>query len=204
MSLRVESSPSDIFCFTEKMMSFKSVLSLDARLSDRLRVAEQPGLLRSCAVFFAHSGDSWFWGAGLILIWLFGSSFWKDWAVVQFAGIAVLAVIVLTIKFLVRRQRPVGEWGGIYRNTDPHSFPSGHAARAFMIAVIAAGLGPAWLGVALLVWAPLVSLARVSMGVHYLSDIVAGAVLGSLMGLVWLQTTALTLDLFDTLLRIIL
>jgi len=186
------------------MMSFKSVLSLDARLSDRLRVAEQPGLLRSCAVFFAHSGDSWFWGAGLILIWLFGSSFWKDWAVVQFAGIAVLAVIVLTIKFLVRRQRPVGEWGGIYRNTDPHSFPSGHAARAFMIAVIAAGLGPAWLGVALLVWAPLVSLARVSMGVHYLSDIVAGAVLGSLMGLVWLQTTALTLDLFDTLLRIIL
>jgi undecaprenyl-diphosphatase len=185
-------------------MPFKSALTLDARLSDRLRVAEQPGLLRSCAVFFAHSGDSWFWGAGLALLWFFGGPFWRDWAVVQFAGIAVLAVIVLAIKFLVRRQRPVGEWGGIYRNTDPHSFPSGHAARAFMIAVIAAGLGPAWLGIALLVWAPLVSLARVAMGVHYVSDILAGALLGTLMALVSLPAASLALDLFDTLMRIFL
>jgi undecaprenyl-diphosphatase len=31
-------------------------------------------------------------------------------------------------------------------------------------------------------WAPLVGLARVAMGVHYLSDVLAGAVLGALMG----------------------
>ena len=55
----------------------------------------------------------------------------------------------------------------IYRKTDPHSFPSGHAARAFMIAVLATGLGPGWLAVVLWVWAPLVSVARVAMGVHY-------------------------------------
>jgi undecaprenyl-diphosphatase len=193
----------DIFYFWKVTMSFKSVLTFDARISDRLRVAEQPGLLRSCAVFFAHSGDSWFWGAGLILAWFFGGAFWKDWAVVQFAGIAALAVIVLAIKFMVRRRRPAGEWGGIYRNTDPHSFPSGHAARAFMIAVIAAGLGPAWLGVALLIWAPLVSLARVAMGVHYVSDIVAGAALGMLMGSLGLQAPGLALDLFASLLRLI-
>ena len=34
-------------------MNFRSILELDARLSDRLRVAEQPGLLRTLAVFFA-------------------------------------------------------------------------------------------------------------------------------------------------------
>jgi membrane-associated phospholipid phosphatase len=34
-----------------------------------------------------------------------------------------------------------------------------------------------------LVWAPLVALARVAMGVHYLSDIVAGALLGLVVGL---------------------
>ena len=55
---------------------------------------------------------------------------------------ALLAVMVLLIKFRIRRQRPVGEWGRIYRNTDPHSFPSGHAARAFLIATIAAGKSP--------------------------------------------------------------
>lgn len=184
-------------------MSFKSVLSLDARLSDRLRVAEKPGPLRSMGVFFAHSGDSWFWGAALVILWFTGDSFWKDWSVLQLAGIAVLAALVLLIKFSVRRQRPIGEWGGIYRNTDPHSFPSGHAARAFMIAVIAAGLGPAWLGLALLVWAPLVSLARVAMGVHYISDVLAGAVLGLLMGLAVLQAAGAVIPLINSLLDLL-
>jgi undecaprenyl-diphosphatase len=168
-------------------MNFRSILEFDARLSDRLRVAEQPGLLRTLAVFFAHSGDSWFWGLGLFLLWWRGDAFWKQWALVLFAGIALLAVIVMSIKFTVRRRRPEGEWGGIYRNTDPHSFPSGHAARAFLIASLALGLGPAWLAVLLCIWAPLVSLARVSMGVHFVSDIVAGAILGIIVGLISLQ-----------------
>jgi undecaprenyl-diphosphatase len=81
----------------------------------------------------------------------------------------------------VRRKRPEGEWGRIYRFTDPHSFPSGHAARAFLIATVATALGPAWLAIALWIWAPLVALARVAMGVHYLSDIVAGALFGILV-----------------------
>ncbi len=168
-------------------MNFRSVLELDARVSDRLRVAEQPGLLRTLAVFFATSGDSWFWWLGLLLVWWFGDSFWKQWAILLLVGIIALAILVLTIKFIVRRRRPEGEWGGIYRNTDPHSFPSGHAARAFLIAIFALGLGPAWLAVLLCVWAPLVSLARVSMGVHYLSDILAGVILGIIFGLIGLQ-----------------
>ena len=94
-----------------------------------------------------------------------------------------LAVVVLCIKFLVRRRRPEGEWGGFYRKTDPHSFPSGHAARAFLIAVLVIGLGPAWLAAILCIWAPLVCLARVAMGVHYLSDILAGMLIGLLAGM---------------------
>jgi membrane-associated phospholipid phosphatase len=95
--------------------------------------------------------------------------------------------VVLGIKFLVRRKRPEGEWGGIYRNTDPHSFPSGHAARAFLIAVVASALAPPWLGILLWIWAPLVSVARVAMGVHYVSDIVAGAGLGIVVAWIGLQ-----------------
>lgn len=168
-------------------MDLELILQLDARLSDQMRVAEKPGALRNLAVFFAHSGDSWFWGAALILLWWFSNTFWKQWAIVMLAGISVLAALVMSLKFVVRRRRPEGEWGGIYRNTDPHSFPSGHAARAFLIAVIAAGLGPGWAALLLWVWAPLVSLARVAMGVHYVSDVVAGFIVGILMGLVVLQ-----------------
>ena len=168
-------------------MNLTSLLKLDARLSDQLRVAEKPGALRDAAIFFAHSGDSWFWGAALIILWWLGNIFWKQWAIIELVGISVLAALVMSLKFIIRRRRPEGEWGSIYRSTDPHSFPSGHAARAFMIAVMAAGLGPGWIAVILWIWAPMVSLARVAMGVHYVSDIVAGFIVGILMGWIVLQ-----------------
>ncbi len=168
-------------------MILNSILRLDARLSDKLRVAEKPGILRSLAVFFAHSGDSWFWGVALVVLWYFSNSFWKQWAIIVLASISMLAALVMSLKFLIRRRRPEGDWGSIYRNTDPHSFPSGHAARAFLIAVLATGLGPISTALVLWLWAPLVSLARVAMGVHYLSDVVAGFVFGILMGLLALQ-----------------
>jgi undecaprenyl-diphosphatase len=112
-------------------MSVRRLLELDARLSERLRIAEKPGPLRAFAALCARSGDSWFWAIGLVALWFLGSESWRKWSVIQIVGIGGLAVLVLLTKFLVRRKRPAGEWGGIYRNADPHSFPSGHAARRF-------------------------------------------------------------------------
>lgn len=96
-------------------------------------------------------------------------------------SILVAALVVFAVKLIVRRRRPEGEWGKFYRSTDPHSFPSGHAVRAMMLAVIMLGMSPG-VGVLLMVWAPLVGLARVAMGVHYLSDVLAGMLLGLLIG----------------------
>jgi undecaprenyl-diphosphatase len=168
-------------------MNFRSILELDARLSEQMRVAEKPGALRAIAVFFAHSGDSWFWGAALIIAWFLSTSPWKKWESVELLGISLMAALVMGIKFLVRRKRPEGEWGSIYRNTDPHSFPSGHAARSFLIATLALGIVPGWLVVILWFWAPSVAVARVAMGVHYVSDVVVGAALGIVCGLIGLQ-----------------
>jgi membrane-associated phospholipid phosphatase len=166
------------------MSWLENLLTLDATYSDRLKVAENPGLLRSLAGFIAHSGDSWFWLLGLAILWFFGNTYWKQLALVMIAGIILTAGIVFAIKFSVRRRRPEGEWGAIYRKTDPHSFPSGHATRAVMLALVAIGLGPGWFGLVMAIWAPLVVLARVAMGVHYLSDVIAGAILGLGIGLV--------------------
>jgi len=163
------------------------LLELDARLSARLRVAERPGVLRSLAILLAHSGDSWFWLIGLSLAWYFGDAAWKQSVQILALGILITAVLVMAIKFTVRRSRPAGKWGAIYRNTDPHSFPSGHAARALMLAVLASGLGPGWFALVLLAWSPLVVLARVAMGLHYLSDVIAGGFLGILIGFGILQ-----------------
>lgn len=158
------------------------IQELDDRFAESSQAKEQPGLVRALTVLLAYSGDSWFWVVGLGLLWWLGSEYWKQLALVMVIGIVITALIVLLIKFTVRRRRPQGEWGRIYRSTDPHSFPSGHAARSAMLAVIALGLGPLWLGLFLLLWAPLVSLARIILGVHYPSDVLAGMALGIVMG----------------------
>ncbi len=160
----------------------RRLLEADHRLSRGMRVAERPGPLRSAAAILAHSGDSWFWLIGLAAVGLLGDGYWRFRALAFALFIVIGAALVLVIKFAIRRRRPEGEWGAVYRSTDPHSFPSGHAVRAVMLAVLALGLGPLWLGVLLLAWAPLVGLARIAMGVHYLSDVLAGWVLGAIFG----------------------
>lgn len=165
----------------------RRLFEYDLRLSERLRIAEQPGLIRNLAIILAHSGDSWFLLIGLAVVWLFGSPFWKGRAQEFALGIVVTAILVMVIKFSIRRRRPEGEWGGIYRATDPHSFPSGHAVRAMMMVVLGWGGGPVWLGGVLSLWAPLVGLARVGMGVHYLSDVLAGYLFGLMIGFLLLR-----------------
>ncbi len=161
----------------------ESLLEVDRRWSARISFAERSAALRSIGALLAHSGDSWFWGAGLAAVWVFGDVLQKRWAVGLLVGIFVTALIVIALKFLIRRRRPKGEWGSIYRRTDPHSFPSGHAARATMLTVLVIGWGPAWLAPILLIWTPLVTLSRVAMDLHYLSDALAGAMLGIAVGI---------------------
>ena len=148
------------------------------------------------AAILAHSADSWFWLAGLFIIWLVTHGEWHASTALLAAAIFGLAVLVMLIKFTVRRRRPEGEWGGIYRSKDPHSFPSGHAARAVLIAVIFWGIGPIWLAIVTTIWAPFVILARVSTGVHFLVDVLAGALLGLAAGLIALQIQPYLINIF--------
>ncbi|MEO1518638.1 MAG: phosphatase PAP2 family protein [Bacteroidota bacterium] len=75
-----------------------------------------------------------------------------------------------------------------------YSFPSSHATNHFALAVFLTWLIPAtyrWCRWLLLFWAASISFGQVYVGVHYPIDILAGALLGSIIGtsvaLVYLQ-----------------
>ena len=161
--------------------------ALDARLSQALHLSDtQPGVQRLFQVI-SHSGDSWYWLFGLIALWFVGRPLLKELALFWASGMVILAILVLGVKFLFRRPRPEGDWGQIYRNTDPHSFPSGHAARAMALAIMAQITGQPAFIVLMLVWAILVGLSRVALRLHYLSDVLVGWAIGVVAGLIFLN-----------------
>jgi undecaprenyl-diphosphatase len=88
----------------------------------------------------------------------------------------------MALKFMLRRPRPEGTWGQVYRRTDPHSFPSGHAARVAMFATLGFLITPPWVGVTFVVWGLLVVISRVALGVHYFADVVVGLGVGVVFG----------------------
>jgi undecaprenyl-diphosphatase len=173
----------------------KKLRKCDARCSKALRVSEDRRLLSLLLKIFAHSGDSWFWLAGLFFVWLFGKDTWRAWAVFLGVGLTFMAAAVIVLKFAIRRPRPEGEWGQIYRITDPHSFPSGHAARSAALVVMGIAIGPPWFAVAVVIWAPWVGISRVALGVHYLSDVVVGWLVGAGMGAIALLLQPLAMRL---------
>ena len=65
------------------------------------------------------------------------------------------------------------------RPPDRFSFPSGHTASAFLMMTLLSSTFPA-LQISTFCWASLVGVARVSLGVHYPTDVLAGALLGIL------------------------
>lgn len=87
------------------------------------------------------------------------------------------------IKQLFRRTRPVwgeGERPLHLRRPRSSSFPSGHASSGFMAAALLADGDPAWRPVYLV--AAVVATSRVYVRIHHASDVVAGALLGLLLG----------------------
>jgi membrane-associated phospholipid phosphatase len=166
---------------------FSQIFSWDDQMAARIRLGENQILLRKFAAFFAHSGDSWFLLAGLFVLWIFSKGSTHKYAALFAGAIIIQASLVIGIKFLIKRRRPEGEWGSIYRNTDPNSFPSGHAVRVVMLALMAFGLNITPLQCVLMIWAPMVSFARIMLGVHYLTDVLAGWILGAVLAAIILK-----------------
>jgi undecaprenyl-diphosphatase len=141
---------------------------------------------------FIHLSDWWVHSVLIIGIGL-AADLWSRRAPVA-AALATVSYfaadgISIELKRVIERPRPPVVDPAVHPLVSvPHdySMPSGHATTAFATAV-AVGLVHPRLRVPLLVLAGLIAISRVWLGVHYLSDVLVGAALGSVVSLtLWL------------------
>lgn len=102
-----------------------------------------------------------------------------------YVGTSVAGAFVVTygMKYLVDRERPYDRWPDrvhAYSRENSPSFPSGHTATAFALATSLCVRYPKWYVIApSALWACSVGVSRMNEGVHYPSDVLAGAAIGA-------------------------
>ncbi len=142
--------------------------------------------------FISFTGDGYCFPVAMFVIYLLDES-----QIAASLSSCILAFglelpLFIILKKAFKRHRPFNQITGqcpIVQPSDEFSFPSGHSAAAFLMATQISCFYPA-LSPLLFLWASLVGLSRVILGVHYPLDIFFGALLGiacSLLSLISLS-----------------
>lgn len=134
-------------------------------------------------------GDGPLWYAVILALpLLYGRPAVRPAVVMALSGLAGLALYTLLKRTLVR-ERPFMTHTNIDRAMAPldrYSFPSGHTLHAVCFTIQATAHFPA-LGWALIPLALLIAGSRTVLGLHYPTDVLAGALIGLALGLVGLS-----------------
>lgn len=159
-----------------------TILQLDGQLLVAIQGLHMAWLdpIVSCYTKLGDAGLLWI---ALSLAMLFRKPTRRAGALALCAMILGLIVTNLTIKPLISRPRPWLDWPivPLVAENDPNSFPSGHTCAAFAAAMVWVRTLPQRRDrVIAAVMAVLMGLSRLYVGVHYPTDVLAGAVIGSL------------------------
>src|SRR5579863_6578420 len=156
----------------------------DHRLMIQVNHWRAPRWLRLWMMAATRGGDGWLWYATGAMVAIFGGP--KRFAAVLAAGVSVgLGVLLfLKLKRAFGRKRPCTMephcWATLLP-PDQFSFPSGHTITAFAMALSLGAFYPAMLP-GLLFCAASVAASRILLGMHFLTDVLAGAAIGSAVG----------------------
>jgi undecaprenyl-diphosphatase len=145
---------------------------------------EAPRWVRLYMISSTRVGDGWLWYAMGLAILLFGGD--MRFQALAAAGVSAALSVVL-FKFLKRltgRRRPCQIephcWATLLP-PDQFSFPSGHTMTAFAVAIPLAMFYPT-LMIGMFFCALSIAMSRILLGMHFLSDVVAGALIGTALG----------------------
>ncbi|HEY7305367.1 MAG TPA: phosphatase PAP2 family protein [Bryobacteraceae bacterium] len=163
----------------QSMLHF--IATRDHKLMRKVNKWPAPKWIRLWAIAATRAGDGWLWYlTGLFILLLGGDD--RLTAIAAAGSAALVGVgVFMSLKKLSGRKRPCEIephcWATLLP-PDQFSFPSGHTITAFAIAITLGEFYPALLA-ALLFCALSIAVSRILLGMHFLSDVIAGALIGS-------------------------
>jgi undecaprenyl-diphosphatase len=152
----------------------------DHGLMRRVNRWRPPRFLRLWMVAATRGGDGWLWYTMALMVALFGGAqrVRALFAAAAAAGLGVALFVAMKQKF--RRKRPSGlephAWVALLP-ANQFSFPSGHTITAFAVAVTLGTFYPD-MRPGLFFCAGSVAASRVLLGMHFLTDVLAGVAIG--------------------------
>ncbi|MGA2712094.1 MAG: phosphatase PAP2 family protein [Bryobacteraceae bacterium] len=157
----------------------------DRRIMLRVNRWQAPLWIRKWMVFASRGGDGWLWSAVGLVVLFFGRERRVEALEAGFLSVGAGQLTFFILKRLIGRERPCATqthcWASLLP-PDRFSFPSGHTITAFAITFSLGLYYPALLA-GLIFCALSVAASRVILGLHYLSDVLIGIVIGMTIGI---------------------
>lgn len=160
---------------------FNGLLYLDTSTYLWLKKLQHHFFLSRLNVFISHSGDGHLYVAIALGVWFLQPNTAEDFVKVGLLAFAIELPAFLFLKSAVKRDRPFVQLENCSRDLQPSdkfSMPSGHTAAAFLMAGLITNFYIDY-SFPVYCWACLIGNSRVATGVHYPSDVIAGAALGT-------------------------
>jgi undecaprenyl-diphosphatase len=160
------------------------ILRRDYSLMQRANNWDAPRWVQLFVVAATRGGDGWLWYAMGLVILVFGGP--ERFAALGASGLAAVLSIVVFIwmKRFTGRKRPCyiqpHRWATLLP-PDQFSFPSGHTMTAFAVSISLALFYPSLIPV-LMFCSFSIAVSRILLGMHFLSDVMAGAIIGTGLG----------------------
>ena len=156
--------------------------STDMRLFFRVQ-RYQPVLQQACRQL-SRTADGPLYAILPLLYWAFDADAGWPLVLLVATAFAIERPLYYLLKKSFRRRRPPAAIPGftsVITASDEFSFPSGHTCGAFLFTSLLCLYGSWWF-VPLYVWASMVGLSRVVLGVHFPGDVIVGALIGVAIG----------------------